>query len=479
MSIKNFRRYQVSNLDFKFAAVQFSSFARMVFNFNDYQNGKATELLKAEPFMQDLTNTYRALNYTLIELFENQMAGASPDATRVLLIITDGDPSDRDTTIKIVEKYDEKHITRFVIGGSLVLGSVGSNDWRGSLYELESNNMESNGIHIEDPDMAHSSYMGYSVAAGEKDLVSLYFTGAPRFKHMGEVVVFRKSHDTWEVVRRVTGEQIGSYFGAALCLVDLKSDGNTDFLLVGAPLFHHPHEKREGQIYVYRLTTQLELESTLNVSVPSRGRFGTSISLLADLNGDGLRDVAVGAPLEDDNRGAVYIYHGNQHTGIRPTFSQRIPADPGLDQIRFFGLAVDGTIDLGEDGLADLVVGSRGAAIVFRSKPVVNVKAHLNFEPAQISTVNIHCPAIQGNFLPMVTLTVCFDLAEVTRGITGTTNMALNITYSLEVDPNQSRQTSRGFFKETLDRNLQFTVELMTKHCFIHSVNMPVCKCTC
>lgn len=60
----------------------------------------------------------------------------------------------------------------------------------------------------------------------------------------------------------------------------------------------------------------------LNVSVPSRGRFGTTISSLADLNGDGLRDVAVGAPLEDNNRGAVYIYLGNKQTGIRDEVSQ-------------------------------------------------------------------------------------------------------------------------------------------------------------
>jgi len=67
---------------------------------------------------------------------------------------------------------------------------------------------------------------------------------------------------------------------------------------------------------------QLELERVLNVSVPSRGRFGMTISSLADLNGDGLRDVAVGAPMEDNNRGAVYIYLGNRDTGIRPAFSQ-------------------------------------------------------------------------------------------------------------------------------------------------------------
>lgn len=63
----------------------------------------------------------------------------------------------------------------------------------------------------------------------------------------------------------------------------------------------------------------------MNVSVLSQGRFGSSISSLTDLNGDGLKDVAVGAPLEDDHRGAVYIYLGEKLNGIRPKFSQVRP----------------------------------------------------------------------------------------------------------------------------------------------------------
>lgn len=66
----------------------------------------------------------------------------------------------------------------------------------------------------------------------------------------------------------------------------------------------------------------MKLRSQLNVTVPSMGRFGTTISSLADLNGDGLRDVAVGAPLEDNNSGAVYIYIGDRHNGIHDLFSQ-------------------------------------------------------------------------------------------------------------------------------------------------------------
>lgn len=70
------------------------------------------------------------------------------------------------------------------------------------------------------------------------------------------------------------------------------------------------------------LPQQMQLKSEQNVIAASMGRFGTSISSLADLNGDGLRDVAVGAPLEDENRGVVYIFLGDKHKGVRSTFSQ-------------------------------------------------------------------------------------------------------------------------------------------------------------
>lgn len=48
------------------------------------------------------------------ELFENRAAGSSLDSTKVLVLITDGDPSDPNN--RIIESYDEKHIIRFVIG---------------------------------------------------------------------------------------------------------------------------------------------------------------------------------------------------------------------------------------------------------------------------------------------------------------------------------------------------------------------------
>uniref|UniRef100_A0A3Q1BMF0 VWFA domain-containing protein n=1 Tax=Amphiprion ocellaris TaxID=80972 RepID=A0A3Q1BMF0_AMPOC len=524
----------LKNTSIKFAAVQFSTNCTKVFDFNDYEAGSADDKLQKERHLKGLTNTYRALTF-VDELFENPKAGASPDAIKVMVLITDGDPSDFDRS-GIIRRYDKKNIIRFVIGvkeakldkfraiasepkdknafkienydgltgvlenfqikifnmegtkvalagnmtnemaqsgfsaafyeDSLILGSVGSNSWSGSLQEIQQNKDTSR--QIEDPEMQMDSYMGYSVSVGKRNSVPLYFSGAPRFEHTGRVILFKNQGKNWTTAQRIDGDQIGSYFGAELCSADVDSDGNTDFLLVGAPLFFQPQEKKEGRIYIYSLTDKVD---KLNVMAPSMGRFGTTISILADLNGDRLRDVAVGAPLEDDNRGVVYLYLGDRHKGVRKDFSQ-VRENPGM---RFFGQAIDGDIDLGQDKLPDIVVGSQGAAFVLRSKPVFNVMADLSFQPKEISTEKFDCLGSDENLL-MVTLTACFQREEATKRGAAAESSQMNISYTISVDPR--RPISRGFFSETdkKARNLTTTFELEDKQlCFNHSIYMQKC----
>ncbi|XP_047435384.1 collagen alpha-6(VI) chain-like isoform X2 [Mugil cephalus] len=409
----------------KFAAVQFSTHYNKVFDFKD-KAGTAIDKLQKEPHMKGLINTHRALTYVLSHIFENPEAGASPNAAKVLVLITDGDPSDPDRN-GIVKKYDEKNIIRFVIGfrdnhldkyrvlasepkdqnvfktedydeltrkledvvtmanmaaraeqmtkeisqrgfsavfyeDSLVLGSVTSNSWRSSLQELRGKQR----TQVADPDMQIDSYIGYSVSTGVKNGHSLYFTGAPSFENTGQVVLFIYNGGNWTVSQTINGDQIGSYFGAELCSLDVNSNNDTDFLLVGAPLFNQSQEEKEGRIYIYTLTDEIRLRSELQVLAPSKGRFGSTISSLADLNGDGLRDVAVGAPLEDDNRGAVYIFLGDRNKGIQEIYSQRITGEEIIPGIRFFGQAIDGNIDAREDGLPRIVIGSPETSVVLR-----------------------------------------------------------------------------------------------------------------
>lgn len=55
------------------------------------------------------------------------------------------------------------------------------------------------------------------------------------------------------------------------------------------------------------------------------GRFGAALTVLGDANGDKLTDIAIGAPGEQENRGAVYLFHGTSELGIRPSHSQVRP----------------------------------------------------------------------------------------------------------------------------------------------------------
>lgn len=57
------------------------------------------------------------------ELFENPDAGASTDAPKVLVLFTDGESSGQDTD-GIIEKYDKKKITRFVVAVSCYIISM-------------------------------------------------------------------------------------------------------------------------------------------------------------------------------------------------------------------------------------------------------------------------------------------------------------------------------------------------------------------
>lgn len=61
--------------------------------------------------------------------------------------------------------------------------------------------------------------------------------------------------------------------------------------------------------------------SCTNKNEPCGARFGTAIAAVSDLNLDGFNDVAIGAPFENDHRGAVYIYHGDK-TKLKEKFVQ-------------------------------------------------------------------------------------------------------------------------------------------------------------
>lgn len=53
------------------------------------------------------------------------------------------------------------------------------------------------------------------------------------------------------------------------------------------------------------------MQGTLEVPDTSQNsRLGSALAQIPDMNGDGFTELVVGAPLEDDNQGSVYIFYG-------------------------------------------------------------------------------------------------------------------------------------------------------------------------
>ncbi|KAL1281638.1 hypothetical protein QQF64_000441 [Cirrhinus molitorella] len=479
---------KLSNSSIKFAAVQFAMIMRTVFDFNDYQSGSAEDKLKKEAHMKALTNTYNAINYVLNNLLNNVSSGVNPKAQKALVIITDGEPSDNDYGNNL-QKCDELNILRYVIGvgkvslatithlasepkhtntfyiqeysglqglldnlqkkiynikglqeahvrdrqkelsqsgfsviyyeDSVIVGSVGSNDWRGALYEVTGSGSEFRETEITDPAVNRDSYMGYSTVLGMRGGVPHLFSGAPRAEHRGLVTLFTKKENTWTVTGNISGEQ--------------------------------------------------DFQKKLNVSKSTTGRFAASLASLKDLNGDGLSDVAVGAPLEDE--GVVYIYLGDRTLGINPEHTpQRIPARSVLSGLRQFGVSLSGQMDMDDDNLTDIVIGAQGGIVLLKARPVMSVSAQLSFSPKEIS---FECPG--DNAFNAFNLSSCFTVTEKTSS-TESLEKKLNVSLNLNVDV--VRGMSRGFFDQmnSLSRTLQQSVLLDSGFsCFNFPIFMQRC----
>ncbi|KAM8872070.1 integrin alpha-1 [Synchiropus picturatus] len=290
----------------------------------------------------------------------------------------------------------------------VLLGAVGAYDWNGTVVmHVPSGSIVPEKTDFYDPKTeagyeALAGYLGYDVQSATTREEVLYIAGAPRYNHTGRVVVYRLKDNKTVVSQILNGEQIGSYFGSVLQTVDVDGDSYTDLLLVGAPMFMGLEKNEQGQVYVYKLSKhgKFEHEFTLmpvnqscctahsesctNQNEPCGARFGTAIAAVSDLNLDGFNDVAIGAPFENDHRGAVYIYHG-ENTSLKEKFVQRIPAGGDGSKVKFFGQSIHGVMDLNGDGITDVTIGGLGGASLFWSRDVAELHAVMTFDPAKIN----------------------------------------------------------------------------------------------
>ena len=174
-----------------------------------------------------------------------------------------------------------------------------------------------------------------------------------------------------------TNTDVDKYGTSVTAYDDLDNDGVMD-IVVGVPLEDTGLEINTGGFYTTFLNNngtvkseQLVNENSLGaLSISEFDEFGTAVTAIGDLDNDGVEDLAVGAPDDDDggandaaNRGAVYILFMNADG--RPRDVQKISDLFGGFLGTFvnqgtFGRAVAGTGDLDGDGVEDLAVCGAG-----------------------------------------------------------------------------------------------------------------------
>ncbi|OPJ87153.1 integrin alpha-2 [Patagioenas fasciata monilis] len=227
-------------------------------------------------------------------------------------------------------------------------------------------------------------------------------------------------------------------------------------------MFMNDLKKEEGRVYMFSITKGIldQQELLKGPQGSENARFGSAIATLADIDLDGFNDVVIGAPLENQNSGAIYIYNGFQKT-IRTEYSQKILGSDSAfgKQLQFFGRSVDGHRDLNDDDITDVSVGADGDVVLLWSRSIANVSIIASFKPEKISLLNKNTE---------ITVKICFGATF--RPAKKNNQVAIKYNATLDADLQSSRVTSRGLFKENNERYMQRDLVVRHEEYCVHDI---------
>uniref|UniRef100_A0A452J1D1 Integrin alpha second immunoglobulin-like domain-containing protein n=1 Tax=Gopherus agassizii TaxID=38772 RepID=A0A452J1D1_9SAUR len=336
-----------------------------------------------------------------------------------------------------VRKFGENHgscqagMSSFYFKDLIIMGAPGSYYWTGSVFVYNTTANTFQAYTDSRNQVKFGSYLGYAVGAGHflTPASTEVIGGAPQQEQTGKAYIFSIGTRALTILSELKGKKLGSYFGAAVCAVDLNTDGLSD-LLVGAPMQSKVRE--EGRVYVYINSgsgaKMLELEIELAGSDSYAARFGESIANLGDIDNDGFEDVAIGAPQENNLEGAIYIYNGRKD-GISSSFSQRIQGHRISNTLSMFGQSISNTI---------INIIFENNKFVQRTRPVVIVEAFLK-HPNAVNRTNLECVE-NGQPAVCVNLMLCFTYKG--RDVPG----YVVLLYDLSVDVSRKTNTPARFY---------------------------------
>jgi hypothetical protein len=154
-------------------------------------------------------------------------------------------------------------------------------------------------------------------------------------------------------IRTFQGEHTGDRFGHSVAGIgDLTGDGISE-IAVGAPQNEPSGGNNRGAVYILNGATGAQLAK--HVGLFDNDKLGWCVTALGDVNTDGLPDYAYSAPYGDSiiggaDLGFVWINSGASLASIQVYFGEAAGD--------LFGYSIDGIGDLTGDGKADVIAGA-------------------------------------------------------------------------------------------------------------------------
>ncbi len=161
-----------------------------------------------------------------------------------------------------------------------------------------------------------------------------------------------------------------NFGGSVSSIGDLDGDGVED-IVVGAR-FDSIGGINRGAVYTLFMNKNGTAASTVKIAsglnggpiLNERDYFGSSVSSIGDLDGDGVKDIVVGAYRDDtggSDRGAIYILFMNKNGTVASSvkIANNTNGGPILKNGDLFGSSVSSIGDLNNDGVDDIVVGAK------------------------------------------------------------------------------------------------------------------------
>lgn len=250
----------------------------------------------------------------------------------------------------------------------------------------------------------------------------------------------------------INGSAQGDKFGWD---VSSAGDVNGDLIsdvIVGAP----GNDSNTGRAYIFFGNDPMPkfinaTEADVILSGKSEGdEFGLSVSSAGDVNNDDLNDVIVGAPGNDSNTGAAYIFLGNaimidEHSNL---FS-------GFNIGDMFGFSVSTVGDVNNDDYDDVIVGAPGAdrAYIFYGGEPMNSWVQTSDADFNSADEKVHVKML-GDEVRLDTFFNTKAMMAYYNGSSGFEHIPKNRTWDQSIWTPETDANSQG-----LDHNYWFVIE--------------------